>query len=182
MTLHMFSASGPDSASWGAMHTSSNDRRRGFSMIELLVVISLVGLIGLMAFSKTSQMMTQWRVSRAAQAYSEELQSAFAIVGRNRTPVMIVLDTARMELRMHDRAGVVYRRRNFGPTSAYKLDKVNLFRSRDSVEVFPPGLAADSMTVTIIRNGKFRRIRLLRGGLVQVCSNPSTLNGPCTPA
>ncbi len=151
-------------------------------MIELLIVISMIGLISLMAFGRTSSMMTQWRVSRAAQAYGEELQSAFAIVGRNRTPVMIVLDKTTMEVRMRDRNGVIYRRRSFGPGSAYKLDAVNISASRDSVEVFPPGLAQDSMSVTISRNGKFRRIRMLRGGLVQICSNPSSVNAVCTPA
>ena len=151
-------------------------------MIELLIVISMIGLISIMAFGRTSSMMTQWRVSRAAQAYGEELQSAFAIVGRNRTPILITLDKAKMEVRMSDRNGVIYRRRNFGPGSAYKLDAANISASRLTVEVFPPGLAADSMSVTISRNGKLRRIRMLRGGLVQICSNPASLNAVCTPA
>ena len=151
-------------------------------MVELLLVISMIGLMSIMATGQTSQMMTQWRVSRAAQAYGEELQSAFALVGRNRKPMMIVLDRSAMEIRMHDRAGVVYRRRGLGPGSAYKLDAANFTTSRDSVEVYPPGLAADSMTVTISRNGKLRRVRMLRGGLVQICSNPAALNAVCTPA
>jgi len=151
-------------------------------MVELLLVISMIGLISMMAFGRTSEMMTQWRVSRAAQAYGEELQSAFALVGRNRKPMMIVLDRSTMEIRMHDRAGVVYRRRGLGPGSAYKLDAANFTTSRDSVEVYPPGLAADSMSVTISRNGKLRRVRMLRGGLVQICSNPAALNVVCTPA
>lgn len=178
----MSKSSGPDSAFESAMRTSQRHRRPGFSMIELLIVISMIGLISVMAFGRTSSMMTQWRVSRAAQAYGEELQSAFAIVGRNRTPIMIVLDKKTMEVRMRDRNGVIYRRRNLGKESAYKLDSMNISPSRDSVEVFPPGLAADSMSVTISRDGKFRRIRMLRGGLVQICSNPSSLNGVCTPA
>ena len=135
-----------------------------------------------MSSGQTSHMMTQWRVSRAAQAYGEELQSAFALVGRNRKPMMIVLDRSTMEIRMHDRAGVVYRRRGLGPESPYKLDAADFTTSRDSVEVYPPGLAADSMTVTISRNGKLRRVRMLRGGLVQICSNPAALNAVCTPA
>ena len=151
-------------------------------MVELLIVISMIGLISMMAFGRGSQMMTQWRVARAAQAYGEELQSAFALVGRNRKPMMIVLDRSTMEIRMHDRAGVVYRRRGLGPESAYKLDAADFTTSRDSVEVYPPGLAADSMSVTISRNGKLRRVRMLRGGLVQICSNPAALNAVCTPA
>ncbi len=157
-------------------------RRRGFSMIELLVVISMIGILSMFAFARTSSMMTQWRVARAAQAYAEEIQSAFAIVGRNRKPITITLDKVNMELRMTDRAGIVYRRRNFGWTSAYKLDSADVKLSKLTVEVYPPGLAADSVSVEISRQGKYRRVRMLRGGLVQICSNKSALNAVCVPA
>jgi prepilin-type N-terminal cleavage/methylation domain-containing protein len=165
------------------MQTSLYGRRRGMTMLELLVVITMIGVLSLMAFGRTSSMMTQWRVTRAAQAYAEELQSAFAIVGRDRRPVLITLDLTRMELRLSDKSDVVkYRRRNIGPTSAYKLDSANVTASRKTLLIFPPGLAADSMTVEIRRQGKYRRIRMLRGGLVQICSNPATVNGTCVPA
>jgi hypothetical protein len=50
------------------------------------------------------------------------------------------------------------------------------------LEVYPPGLAADSMKIEISRQGKYRRIRMLRGGLVQICSNHPSVNGVCVPA
>jgi prepilin-type N-terminal cleavage/methylation domain-containing protein len=169
------------------MRTPSISRRRGFSLIELLIVISLMGVLGLMSMRRVSGMMTQWRVSRAAQAYAEELQSAFAIVGRDRKPVRIVLVMTnapkKIELRITNRdQSVIYRRRSLGPTSAYMLDPTDISASSTDLLIFPPGLAADTLTVSFSRQSKFRRVRLLRGGLVQVCSNPSTVNGPCTPA
>jgi prepilin-type N-terminal cleavage/methylation domain-containing protein len=157
-------------------------RRSGFSLLELLIVLSMMSLIGMMAIGRTSSLMTQWRLTRAAQAYGEELQSAFALVGRSRKPMTITLDKVKMEVRVSDRNGVVYRRRNIGTTSAYKLDPADVTASRLVLEVFPPGLAADSMSVEFSRQGKYRRVRLLRGGLVQVCSNHASLNGVCVPA
>jgi type II secretory pathway pseudopilin PulG len=151
-------------------------------MLELLIVLSMMSLIGMMAIGRTSSLMTQWRLTRAAQAYGEELQAAFALVGRNRKPVRITLDTVKMEVRITDRNGVVYRRRNLGATSAYRLDAGNVAASRLMLEVFPPGLADDSMSVEFSRQGKYRRVRLLRGGLVQVCSNHASLNAVCVPA
>jgi prepilin-type N-terminal cleavage/methylation domain-containing protein len=164
------------------MQTHPPVRRRGFSLLELVLVIVMIGLISLIAFGRTSSMITQWRVSRAAQAYGEELQAAFAIVGRDRKPVRITMDRTKMELRITNRDSIVYRRRNFGMTSAYKLDSVDLTPTVRTLEVYPPGLAEDSLSIVIFRQGKFRRIRMLRGGLVQICSNRPTVNGVCTPA
>ena len=171
------------------MQTHPMSVRHGFTMIELLVTITMIGVISLMAFGRTSSMMTQWRVGRAAQAYAEELQSAFAIVGRDRKPVRVVLKIVntttvkKIELQVVNRDSTVfYRRRNLGPESAYKLEPGDISASSTNLLIFPPGLAADTLTVRFSRQGKFRRVRLLRGGLVQVCSNPSTLNGVCTPA
>jgi prepilin-type N-terminal cleavage/methylation domain len=179
----MFITSGPDSAFRRVMLTPLPVRRRGFSLLELLVVISMIGVIAMISIGRTSSMITQWRVSRAAQAYGEELQSAFAIVGRDRRPVRITLDMSAMEVRLTNRTGtVIYRRRNLGTTSAYKLDPADITASKLTVEVFPPGLAADTLSVTISRNGKLRRIRMLRGGLVQICSNPAAPNAVCVPA
>lgn len=179
----MFIPSGPDGAFRRAMQTPLPVRRRGFTLLELLVVISMIGVISMISMGRTSSMMTQWRVSRAAQAYGEELQSAFAIVGRDRRPVRITLDKTAMELRLTDRTGsVIYRRRNIGASSSYRLEAADVTVSKLTVEVFPPGLAADTLSVTISRNGKLRRIRMLRGGLVQICSNPASVNGVCVPA
>jgi Tfp pilus assembly protein FimT len=164
-------------------------RRGGFSMMELLLVLSMMALVGIMAFPRTSSMITQWRLSRAAQAVAEELQSAYSIVGRSRKPITITIDKAQMEIRLSDRNQVIYRRRNVGVTSEYKLDPANLITNGEAstlmthaVEVFPPGLSADSLSIEFSRQGAYRRVRMLRGGIVQVCSNRPTLNAVCVPA
>lgn len=147
---------------------------RGFTILELLIVVTMIGLLALVSFGKTSAILTGWRVTRASQALAEELQSGFAVVGRNRKPMTITLDTVKMELRLSDRNGVVYRRRNFGPSSPYRIERKDLTASRYSVEVYPPGLAADSLSFVIHRLGTARRIRMLRGGLVQICATGAT--------
>jgi prepilin-type N-terminal cleavage/methylation domain-containing protein len=157
-------------------------RRSGYTLLELLIVIMLMSLIAKMSLTRVSSLTTGWRVSRASQAYAEELQAAFALVGRNRVPVTITLDPTLMELRLSDRNNVVYRKRNLGKQSAYKLDAADVTPSVFTMEIYPPGLAADSLSIVIQRQGKYRRIRMLRGGLVQVCSNKSAPNAICVPA
>jgi prepilin-type N-terminal cleavage/methylation domain-containing protein len=165
------------------MQTHPSMRRSGFTMLELLLVITMIGIISMMSFGRVGSMMTQWRVNKAAQALGEELQAAFAIVGRDRRPVRIVINKDSMQVRITNRDGsVIYRKRDIGKWSAYKLDSANVQASTLMLEVYPPGLAADSLSIGITRDGKFRRVRMLRGGLVQVCSNPATLNGICVPA
>jgi prepilin-type N-terminal cleavage/methylation domain-containing protein len=169
------------------MQTHPFMRRRGFTLLELMVVIVMIGLVSLVSFRRVGDMTTQWRVNRAAQAYGEELQAAFAIVGRDRRPVRITIDRTTMELRITPRDTILngtYRRRNFGKTSAYKLDSadISIDPLKRTLEVYPPGLAADSIQVEISRQGKYRRIRMLRGGLVQICSNHPSLNAVCVPA
>lgn len=149
--------------------------RRGFTILELLIVVVMMAILASVSMGRTSKMITSWRVTRAAQAFSEELQTAFSLVGRNRKPLMITFDTTTMELRMTDRAGVVYRRRQFGKDSEYKLKSKNIMASRLSLEVYPPGLAADSLSVSMTSNGKGKRVRMLRGGLTQVCNSEASV-------
>ena len=97
--------------------------------------------------------------------------------------IVFVLKKDTMQVKITNRTGTVtYRTRDIGKWSAYKLDSIDVTPSKRIIEVFPPGLAADTLSVTISRQGKLRRIRMLRGGLVQICSNKSSVNGVCVPA
>jgi prepilin-type N-terminal cleavage/methylation domain-containing protein len=168
-------------------HRATTSTRRGFTILELLIVVVMMGILATMSVGKTGSIMTNWRVNRAAQAYSEDLQLAFALVGRNRKPIVIEFNKDSMNLTIRSRtdaAGntVVFNRRNFGPSSEYKLDAANMTfwpaptgispNTKSTLEVYPPGLAADSLSMLISYNrfGVAKRVRMLRGGLVQLCS------------
>lgn len=153
--------------------------RRGFTLLELMLVVSMMAILAAFSLSKSSRILESWRITRASQAYSEELQQAFALVGRNRRPIEIDFDTDSMTLYLKGRTGMIYRRRYLGPASEYKLTSTSLQFSVPALslsphvyrlEVYPPGLAADSLSVVISGNFTSRRVRMLRGGLVQICS------------
>lgn len=162
--------------------------RRGFTIIELLIVIAMVAVLAGVSMGRTSKMVTGWRVNRAAQAMQEEIQAAFALVGRNRKPIILEFRTDSMNLVMRGRPDpthhdtvVVYRRRNFGKDSEYKLAAGDLTFSTPTanlpsarIEIYPPGLAADSLSILIVKQGNNRRVRMMRGGLVQVCTTGAT--------
>jgi prepilin-type N-terminal cleavage/methylation domain-containing protein len=149
--------------------------RRGFTLLELLIVVVMMGALATIAVGKGATIMTGWRVKRAAQALSAEYQLGFALVGRNRKPVIIEYraDSMNVTIRsLPDVNGVttIFHRRNFGMDSEYKLVSTDIAFSTNSLQIFPPGLAADSLSVVIQKLGTARRVRLLRGGLVQICT------------
>jgi prepilin-type N-terminal cleavage/methylation domain-containing protein len=144
--------------------------RRGFTIMELLLVVSMIAILATMSLGKSSKILTGWRITRASQTMAEELQQAFALVGRNRRPVIIQFRSDSMTLYMKGRTGIIYRRRYFGINSEYKLKSTDVDFSTTSLEVYPPGLAADSLSIVISGGGVAKRIRMLRGGLVQICN------------
>lgn len=160
------------------MHRDSARTRRGFTILELLIVIVMISLLAAVSLGRTGRILAGWRVNRAAQAMSEELQKGFALVGRNRKPVIIGFDKRTMVMTIRARTDTVYTRRSFGAESEYNLDSADVRLAMSDVEpvalnleVYPPGLAADSLSIVIRKPGGFRRVRMLRGGLVQICTS-----------
>ncbi len=63
--------------------------RRGFSMLEMLLVLIIIGLLVRITVVKTSRIMRHERVNRAAQVMIQDLQNGFAMAGRQRAPVRL---------------------------------------------------------------------------------------------
>ena len=161
------------------MSYQSARTRRGFTMIELLIVMGIIGIIASLSAGRMSRQITAWRVNAAAQAIQNDLQSAFAIVGRNRKPLVVSIDKTKMQLRLVNRSGVdTFRLRALGASSTYKLEASNVTvyptTTPTTLEIYPPGLASDSLSILIQKDGAARRIRMLRGGLVQICNTGVT--------
>ena len=143
--------------------------RRAFTMIELLIVLSVIGIvtsISLVGFTRT---LNQVRIDRAAKTLSYDLQMAFAIVGRNRQPVRISWDNSKVQFAITDRGNTtLFRTRPMGPSTEFKLRASNFTVSKQMIEIYPPGLAADSLNVHIVNGTLKRTVSMTRGGLVRV--------------
>ena len=72
--------------------------RAGFSMIELIVVLVIVGIIFGISAGRIHDLIIQERVARAATAVQNDLEAAFAIATRNRRPIRIVVELDDMQL------------------------------------------------------------------------------------
>jgi prepilin-type N-terminal cleavage/methylation domain-containing protein len=165
----MTSQSGPDSAMEGGMRHSPTPRRRAFTMIEILIVLSVVAIITSISTVGFTRILNQVRIDRAAKTLSYDLQMAFALVGRNRQPVRIIWNPTLVQFTITDRGNIaLYRTRPMGPATEFKLLAKNFTVSSSMVEIYPPGLAATSLNVHIVNGSLKRTIAMSRGGLVRV--------------
>src|SRR3954470_24937590 len=79
--------------------------RPAFSILEMLVTVILVSLLMSVAGVRVAQMRSQQKVVRAASIIQTDLELAFALAQRNRTPTQIVWSTSAYVLSIQDRAG-----------------------------------------------------------------------------
>ena len=148
--------------------------RRGFSMIEVMLVLSMLGIIASVSLGKLHDVMVQQRVLKAASAVQNTVENAFAIATRNRRPISISWDAARMQLSITDQAGTTkFRSLSLG-SDAYSLPAGAVTLTENPIAVYPNGLAADSFSVTLTAPNISKRVWVSRAGLVKLCSTADT--------
>jgi len=144
-------------------------KRAGFSMLELLVVLVITGVVTGLSMSRFSAYLAHERIAKAAIGIADDLRMAFAIPGRIRRPVRIWCDTTRMQMTVTDRAqSTTYRKTAFGSRYNLKSTNVAYYPASSWVEIFPNGFASDTMVITLSSSGYTERIKVSKGGMVQV--------------
>jgi Tfp pilus assembly protein FimT len=137
-------------------------------MVELLVVLVMVGVTAGMSAGRIHDLIIQQRIVRAATAVQSDLEAAFALASRNRRPIRINWSASAMQLGVTDRAGTIaYRHTNLG-SNAYGLRANSVSLTRSDLEVYPNGLANDTLVITLSVEKMTKTIRMSRAGLVLV--------------
>ena len=137
-------------------------------MIEMTVVIVVVGLILSMTTGRIHSFLTEQQSVRAATAIQNDLEAAFAIAGRNRRPVRITWDSANVQLDVTDRSGTVFFRKRSLADASYALSAGAVRFSRSPLEVYPDGLADDTLTIVVTGANGAKTVRMSRAGMVRV--------------
>ena len=143
---------------------------KGFTLIELMMVIVIAGLTLGIGVTGLARAQYRIRADRAAAVLSDDIQSAFALVGRDRKPVRVVWDASKTRFLITDRAGTnLFRIRPLGLETEYKLASSSLAVSDTAFEIYPPGLAESALTITITNgNATPRTLVISRAGLVTI--------------
>jgi hypothetical protein len=135
--------------------------------MELAVVMMIGGVVTTMSMGKVHTLLSQQRVVHGATAVQNDLEAAFQIAGRNRKPVLISYDSTAQRFTIGDRTGSMYYRRTNLSSQAFGFSRTSVGVSRTSLQVFPNGLAEDTLLITLSSNGITKKLRMSRTGLVQ---------------
>ena len=142
--------------------------RRGFSVIELIAVVAILGIMAAFAGPAFSRIVRHQRVNRAATVIASDLQNAFAVAARQRQPVRIQADANTRSYQFIDRkSGAVLRIRTFyGDTSEYRLSKLQF--NPTTIDVFPSGISSAAIVIDLANGDYAKQITASTAGFIRI--------------
>lgn len=142
--------------------------RWGFTTIELIIIITIMGVLASMAGITLSRIVRHSRTNKAASVITADLQNAFAVAARQRMPVTINADSTTKSYQFIDRkTDSVLRIRSFyGNTSDYQLSK--LIFTPATIDVFPSGVSSSPLRVELGNGDYTRTITASTAGFIRV--------------
>jgi prepilin-type N-terminal cleavage/methylation domain-containing protein len=148
-------------------------QRAGFTMIEMLIVFVVFGVAAMISIRSVGDTLRRDRVRKTAAVLSADVEQAFSIAARQRTPIRLLFDSAKKTFSIALRSDTTFkfRTRTFGNTGDMQLDYISV--NRNTLDIMPNGLAADTLRLTlgIFSNGGSKystSLRATRAGLVRV--------------
>ena len=142
-------------------------RRRGFTAVELMIVVVLMGVIAAFGFPRVAREIRRSRANQASSVVAADVEVAFSLAGRQRKPVTLSYVSSSKELQIADRAtGTIVRRRPLGSGSEWNVDAVTT--TGLPVTIFPSGVASGSFTIDLTSGSFTRRVTSTRVGLTRV--------------
>lgn len=127
----------------------------------------MVGIVSALSAGRIHSLMVQQRVARAATSLQSDLEAAFALAVRNRAPVRIAWNSTKRQMGVTDRAGTTFYRRTPLGTD-YGLSASGVAFSKSPLEIYPNGLAEDTLKIVLTIETSTRSIRVSRAGMVRV--------------
>ncbi len=140
----------------------------GYTLIEMVLVIAIAGIMMTVSVARLAPALEHANVRAAANVVAGDLQYAQMLAVRYRKPIAVIVASATKQYFIRDRDDPtkMYRTRLLGPDTDFGLDE--LTSSPTSVELFPNGVARETMIMTLGLNGFQRQVRLTRAGQIRI--------------
>jgi prepilin-type N-terminal cleavage/methylation domain-containing protein len=140
--------------------------RRGFSAIELIIVVVIIGLMAAASMPRISRQVAETRIRKLQDAVATDIERGFALAMRQHKPVTITYNTSTFVLAITDRAsGTVLYQNYIGRFDDMSTTAVT-FSPSAGITIFPPGLSNAALTITLTNVSYTRTISATRAGLV----------------
>ncbi|HJR15794.1 MAG TPA: type II secretion system protein [Gemmatimonadales bacterium] len=144
------------------------DRSRlGFTMVELVLTITIIGILAGIMIPAIGRTMQATRVKRAAAIVAADLENAFTLAGRFRRPMRISCTCGSGIYTVADLAGgtVRLRRTLVGDSD---LSNMTLTFGTPTVDIYPSGVSSAALQVTISSGSSSRVITASTAGFVRI--------------
>lgn len=139
----------------------SRHTERGFTLVELLIVMSIVSLSLLIANSSYMAFRESSTLSRAARIIAADAGLARSYAIRNRTSVSLVATESNRAYVLRDASGTVYLNRDFAGSSEITLETLDIKLPGDSITFNSRGLlTTGSAAVEMTRGNGGREVTL----------------------
>ena len=143
----------------------------GVSYIEMVIVIVLFALLMTIVMPRSRRAIEHATVNRAATVLATDLLYAQVLAARYHRPMVVDVDGAAKIYTIKDRTtGAFFRTRAFGAGSDFSLDLMSA--APGSAQLFPNGVASQSVMFTVGLNGFQREVRLSRAGQIRIIPLP----------
>lgn len=143
----------------------------GFTLIELVVVLSITAILTSIAIIKVGPSVEQARVRRSATLIAADIQYAQMIAARQRKPVVIITSEPLKSYIIRDASSTtVFRERYFGDDTPFELK--NLKADPKNLVVFPNGVVKKKSTFEVEVNKYKWEVKLTRAGQIRLKKKP----------
>ena len=143
--------------------------RLGFTMVEVVLVFTLIGIMTAFAIPKIARVIQASQVNRAAAIVAADLESAFTLAARRRQPMRIACTCGTGRYTIAERvSGTV--RISRALVSDSDLGTMTLTFSQTPVDVFPNGvasIAAAPLLVRVTSGASTRAVTVTSAGFVR---------------
>jgi type II secretion system protein H len=144
--------------------------RHGFSLVEMIIVLTLIAIAAAILLPSMGRSLAQVRLQRSATVVASSLQLARSVAARQRSPVRLSVDSVQKVIRIRDFANpaTVYAEHRFDHTAENAVGRLSV--SDTSLVIYPNGLAAGEIDVTLTTMNRTRVIHMTRAGQIRIKS------------